>query len=184
MVTPGTYTVTLTAGGKTSSAQLQVLPDPHSLGTPASIAAETQFQQQVVGEIDQVSGMIEQLEQVRQRVATVNARIGQDPAQKAVAEAGKKLADRAIEIEGKLIDVWLTDGHEDLNRHPSQLYQKLTALYTNERADLGPTAADVEVNRYFQQWMTDSKAALDQFVAKDVPAFDAVLRAHHLSLTP
>ena len=181
---PGRYAVTLAAGGKTATAQLQVLADPHSLGTPATIAAETQFQQQVVGEIDQVSGMIERLEQVRQRVATVQARVGNDPKQKAVLDAGAKLADGAMAIEGKLIDIWLTDGHEDLNRHPSQLYQKLTALYGNERADLGPTAADLEVNRYFVQWMTDAKAALDQFVAKDVPAFDAVLRAHHLSLTP
>jgi hypothetical protein len=184
LVAPGTYSVTLAAGGKTSSASLQVLPDPHSLGTPGSIAAETRFQQQVVGEINQVSGMIEQLEQVRQRVSTVQARVGNDPKQKAVLDAAAKLADGAMAIEGKLIDIWLTDGHEDLNRHPSQLYQKLTALYGNERADLGPTAADLEVNRYFQQWMADSKAALDQFVARDVPAFDAVLRAHHLSLTP
>jgi hypothetical protein len=128
--------------------------------------------------------LIEQLEQVRQRVSTVQARVGNDPKQKAVLDAAAKLADGAMAIEGKLIDIWLTDGHEDLNRHPSQLYQKLTALYGNERADLGPTAADLEVNRYFQQWMADSKAALDQFVARDVPAFDAVLRAHHLSLTP
>jgi hypothetical protein len=161
-----------------------VLADPHTLGTPASIAAEAAFQQQVAGEIDQVSGMIEQLEQVRQRVATVRARVGSDPKEKAVLDAAKKLADGAMAIEGKLIDIWLTNGHEDLNRHPSQLYQKLTALYDKERADLGPTAADVEVNRYFVQWMTDSKAALDQFVGKDLPAFDAVLRAHHLSLTP
>lgn len=184
LVIPGSYTATLTAGGKTSTAQLQVLPDPHSLGTPASIAAEAGFQQQVVGEVNQVSDMIEKLEQVRQRVATIEGRVANDPKEKAVLDAAKKLADRAMEIEGKLIDIWLTDGHEDLNRHPSQLYQKLTALYTNERADLGPTAADLEVNRYFQQWMADSKAALDAFVAKDVPAFDAVLRAHHLSLTP
>jgi len=101
-----------------------------------------------------------------------------------VVQAARRLADSAMAIEGKLIDIYLTDGNEDLNRHPSQLYQKLTALYDKEQADLGPTGAEVEVNDYFRQWMAESQAALTRFLAKDVPAFDAVLRAHHMSLTP
>jgi photosystem II stability/assembly factor-like uncharacterized protein len=184
MAVPGTYSVTLSAAGTTATAELRVLADPHSLGTSATMSAQATFQQQVIGEIDRVSGMIEQLEQARQRVATVMERVGNDPKQKAVVAAANRLADSAMAIEGKLIDIYLTDGNEDLNRHPSQLYQKLTALYDKDQADLGPTAAELQVNEYFRQWMAQSQAALTRFEAKDVPAFDAVLRAHHLSLTP
>ena len=184
LMVPGRYTVRLTAGGQMQSAPLIVYPDPHSLGTPETMAAGAQFEQQLIGEIDSVSAMIEQLELARQRAATITERVGNNRSQRAVLQAAQRLADSAMAIEGKLIDIYLTDGNEDLNRHPSQLYQKLTALYDKAKADLGPTASEVEVNDYYQQWMAQSQAALAKFLAKDVPAFDAVLRSHHMSLTP
>jgi photosystem II stability/assembly factor-like uncharacterized protein len=182
LMVPGTYTVRLTAGGKTLSAPLTVLADPHSLGTPATLKAEEAFESQVIGEVDQVSDMIEHLEWVRQQVATLRTRYGSDPSLEAIVNEATKLAERATAIEGKLIDVYLTDGHEDLNRHPSQLYQKLTALYDKNQADQGPTAADLEVNRFFRDWMEKSKTELDKF-ATDVSAFNESVRAHHLTMT-
>jgi hypothetical protein len=83
-------------------------------------------------------------------------------------------------IEGKLIDIHLTDGNEDLNRNPSQLYQKLTAIYDKDEADLGPTAADLEVNKYFQQWMAQSESAVKAFEETEVPGFNEMLKSHHL----
>lgn len=180
LTVPGTYTVHLTAGGKTLTAPLTVLADPHSLGTPQTLRAEEAFEIQMINQIDQVSVMIERLEWVRQQVATLHARYGSDPSLKDVLAEATKVAERATSIEGKLIDVYLTDGHEDLNRHPSQLYQKLTALYDKSQADQGPTAADLEVDRFFRQWMEQSQAELNQF-GNDVSAFNETLRAHHLA---
>lgn len=182
LVLPGNYTVRLTAGGQTLSASLTVLSDPHSLGSPASLRAELSFQTQLLDEINQTSDMIEHLEWTRQQVASIEQRYGADPAEKPVVDAAKTLADRAIAIEGKLMDVYLTDGNEDLNRHPSELYQKLTALYDKGEADQGPTASAVAVNDYFRQWMDSSQSALRDFDAKDVPAFNALLKSHKLLL--
>ncbi len=100
-----------------------------------------------------------------------------DAAHRGVVAESRKLADEAIAIEGKLIDVHLTDGNEDLNRFPSQLYQKLTALYDKDEADLGPTAGEVAVNDYFKTWMASSRKSLDEFTSKTVPAFNARLKA-------
>ena len=182
VVLPGQYTVQLAAGGRTLTAPLTVLADPHSLGTPATLRAEHQFLTGVEGEIDDVAGMIERLEWTRRQLATVNMRFGSDPAQKAVIDAARVLADRAVAIEGKLIDVYLTDGHEDLNRHPSQLYQKLTALYDKNQADLGPTSSDIAVNDGFRGWMEKFGGELRQFVGSDVTTFNELLKAHGLSL--
>jgi photosystem II stability/assembly factor-like uncharacterized protein len=182
LVAPGTYKVQLTAGGQSLSAPLTVLADPHSLGTPASLRSEWEFQTELISEIDQVSDMIEHLEWTRKQLASIDARYGTDAAEKPVVDAAKALAGRAIAIEGKLIDVYLTDGNEDLNRHPSQLYQKLTALYDKEEADEGPTAGEISVNDYFRQWMAQSQATLRQFQQKDVPAFNSLLKSHHLQL--
>lgn len=182
LVLPGTYTVRLNADGHALTAPLTVLADPHSLGTSATLRAEYQFQQQLIGEIDEVSGMIQHLEWVRKQLAEVEARYGTDPTREPLVEAASDLSRRAIAIEGKLIDIHLTDGNEDLNRHPSELYQKLTALYDKNEADQGPTAGDIAVNNYFRGWMTDSQAALRQFEEKDVPAFNSELRSHKLLL--
>jgi len=80
------------------------------------------------------------------------------------------------------MDVYLTDGNEDLNRHPSQLYQKLTALYDKNESDLGPTASELEVNKFYHQWIEQSQASLKEFDEKDVPAFNDLLKSHHLIL--
>ncbi|MCG6987464.1 MAG: glycosyl hydrolase [Gemmatimonadetes bacterium] len=175
-VLPGTYTVRLTAGGHTQTQPLTVLADPHSLGTPATLAAQHAFKTQVLGEIDHVAGMIEELEWTRERAADIEAHYHADPAQTSVVDAARKLAAGAIAVEGKLIDVYLTDGNEDLNRHPSQLYQKLTALYDKDEADQGPTASDKAVNDYFRQWMQKSETELRQFRQTRVSAFNDLLR--------
>ena len=85
-------------------------------------------------------------------------------------------------IEGKLIDIHLTDGHEDLNRNPSQLYQKLTALYDKSDADQGPTSQELEVNRFYEQWLETSQTELGQFQKKDVSTFNEMLKSHNLML--
>jgi photosystem II stability/assembly factor-like uncharacterized protein len=182
LVLPGNYTVRLTTSGQTLSAPLTVLPDPHSLGSPASLRAERNFQTELLSEIDRVSDMIEHLEWTRQQAASIEERYGASPAEKPVVDAAKSLAVHATAIEETLMDVYLTDGNEDLNRHPSELYQKLTALYDKSEADQGPTAPAVAVNDYFRQWMDDSESALRDFDAKDVPAFNTLLKSHKLLL--
>ena len=176
-VTPGSYTVKLDAGGAIESQTLHVLADPASLGTAATMQAQLEFKQGLEREIDTVSNMIEHLEWVRKQLADVEMRYRGDASHRDVVAESRRLADQAIAVEGKLIDVHLTDGNEDLNRFPSQLYQKLTALYDKDESDLGPTAGDVAVNDYFKTWMASSRASLDAFTSKTVPAFNARLKS-------
>lgn len=182
LVLPGSYHVQLETAGRTLSAELTVLADPHSLGTSATLHAEWNFQRQLLNEIDETSDMIEHLEWVRQQLASLDARYAGKAAEKQVVDAAKDLAGKATEIEGKLMDIHLTDGNEDLNRHPSELYQKLTALYDKGQADDGPTASAVAVDDYFRQWLAQSRDAVNQFEQKDVPAFNSLLKSHKLML--
>ena len=180
VVLPGSYTVRLAAGGRTLTAPLKVLADPHTLGTAATMTAENHFQHEVIREIDSVSDMIERLERVRKQIAELDRQYANDPAQKAVVEAADKIAARAQVVENTLMDIYLTNGNEDLNRHPSQLYQKLTALYDKAEADLGPTASEEEVNESFRAWMEKSDGQLRQFTDQDVSELNAFLKAHHV----
>jgi hypothetical protein len=182
LVVPGTYTVQLTAGGKRLTAPLTVSADPHSAGTAASMASESRFQNEMIREVANVSDMIEHLEHVRQQLAKIEQQYGQDPAQKAVIDAGRKLSERVMAVEGELIDIYLTNGNEDLNRHPSQLYQKLTALYDKAQADLGPTASEEAVNDSLRAWIEKSNGRLRLLTNEDVSGFNELLKAHHLPI--
>ena len=182
LVVPGTYTVRLAAGGRTLTAPLTVLPDPRSPGTGASMASELRFQNEMIREIADVSDMIEHLERVRQQIAKIEQQYGHDPAHQAVIDAGRKLAERVMAVENELIDIYLTNGNEDLNRHPSQLYQKLTALYDKAQADLGPTASEEAVNDSLRAWIEKSNGRLRLLINEDVSGFNEVLKAHHLPI--
>ena len=182
LMVPGTYTVRLTAGDRMLTAPLTVLADPHSAGTAASMASELRFRNEMIKEIGNVSDMIERLERLRKQLATLEEKYGQDPSQKAVIDAARKLADRVMSVETELIDIYLTNGNEDLNRHPSQLYQKMTALYDKSQADLGPTASEEAVNDSLRAWMEKSEGQLRLLMNEDVSGFNEVLKAHHLPI--
>jgi hypothetical protein len=144
------------------------------------MAAELRFENEMIKEVASTSDMIEHLERLRQQLATLEHQYGQDPAYKAVIDAARKLADRVMAVEGELIDIYLTNGNEDLNRHPSQLYQKLTALYDKAQADLGPTASEETVNDSLRAWIEKSNGQLRQLTNADVSSFNELLKAHHL----
>ncbi len=150
-VTPGSYTVKLDAGGAAESQPLTRAGRPRVAGHggqhagAVAVQAGSRARDRQRVEDDRASGV-----GAASSSPTLELRYRGDAAHRDVVAESRKLADEAIAIEGKLIDVHLTDGNEDLNRFPSQLYQKLTALYDKDEADLGPTAGRGCGQRVFQ----------------------------------
>jgi hypothetical protein len=56
-VEPGTFTIKLTAGGKTLSAPLTVFRDPKSLGSDEQIRQQVAFMLEIRGELSEVAEM-------------------------------------------------------------------------------------------------------------------------------
>ncbi len=191
IVVPGTYTVTLKAAGQTLTAPVQVLADPGSPGTPASIAAQVNFLLEVRGQLDTAVGMINSLEWVRKQTEDREAFLAaQGPADASVLAAARTFETATEALEGKLIDIHNTGRGEDAFREPMQLYGRMAWLISeldgnpgggSVGGDLGPTDQQVAVNNEFRQDLAGLQQQYRQFQAGALAAFNTLLEQHHLS---
>jgi photosystem II stability/assembly factor-like uncharacterized protein len=191
IVSPGTYTVRLEAGGHTFTEPIQVLADPHSPGTAKTIAEQVKFLLAVRGEANTVAGMINHLEWTRKQLGDLQAMLTAHKAKYAsVIKATREFQQKAIDLEGRLIDVQNTGRSEDVFRHPMQLYGRICWMITplnngagsgSGGSDLPPTAQDVAVNEEFKQDIAKYQREFKQLVDSETPAFNKLLQQNHVS---
>ena len=164
-VVPGKYTVKLTVDGESFAQPLEVLRDPHTLGSDQDITAEVSFLRDLTKELDEAAKMINDLEWVRLEAEQRRARNTDVAGGSSASNRSDDLEQRAIAAEEKLVDVHLTGRVEDSFRHPMDLYGRMMAVLANlgaTGADLPPTNQQVEVNREFQQRLTEARQAYQQ----------------------
>ena len=185
IVSPGTYTVRVKAGSAEQSAQLRVLPDPHSPGTPQTIAAQVKFVREVLAEIDEAARMGNKLETLRKQAQDAEASLANDPQKRSIAEAARSFDAKASAVESKLIDLRNTGRSEDAFRQPVQLYEQISWMIGpmvgfpgsgSSGGDLGPTAQQVAVNEGFRQQLAAIAAEFKHVVDVDAPAFTGLLK--------
>jgi hypothetical protein len=154
-VTPGTYTVTLAVNGTAAGTQkLQVLSDPHTLGTVQSMKAEEQFGLQLEDEINLDIDLINRLEHARQGFESSSNTAKEKEAEK---------------LEDRLVNIYATGFSEDSFREPPGLYEELGSLATNldgAGADLAPTSTQVEANNNMKQRLMQAQRAINAFLGQ------------------
>ncbi|HEV2386127.1 MAG TPA: hypothetical protein VGS20_02620 [Candidatus Acidoferrales bacterium] len=191
IVPPGAYTVRLSVAGRQFTAPLTILADPHSPGTEQSIRAQVQFLLDARGEVNQAADMINHIEWTRRQVEDLGTLLGaQGTKYAAVIAAAKQFEEKAIAVEGKLIDIHNTGRGEDAFRNPMQLYGRICWMIGpmiggpgggSGGGDLGPTAQQVAVNDEFKQQIAQIQGEYKQLVGSDTPAFNALLKQNHLT---
>jgi hypothetical protein len=179
------------AGGNEGTAQLTVLPDPHSPGTEQSIRAQVQFARQVLAEENKAADMINHLEWTRRQVEDLETVLNADAQKHADAiQAAKDFEIKVVALEGKLIDIHNTGRSEDAFRNPVQLYERISWMVGpmvgtpgsgSGGGDLAPTAQQIAVNDEFKQQLAEIQAEFKRFVEGDTRAFNAALKQNHLT---
>lgn len=191
-VAPGKYIVKLTVDGKEFSAPLEVLPDPHTLGTQKDIESEVKFLLTIRGEMSDVANMINRIEWDRKQTENLEHMFAADEKYAGVLKAAKQLEQQEIAAESKLMDVHLTGRTEDSFRNPMGLYGRITNLGAlmngapgegSSGADLPPTDQALAVNAMFVKEIADARGAFTELREKDVAAFNETLKANHLNLS-
>ena len=189
---PGKYTVKLSVDGKDFSEPVEVLPDPHTLGTQKDIEAEVQFLLEIRGEMNDVAGMINHAEWTRKQVEDLEKMLGDEPKNAAALKAAKEFEQKAISVENILVDVSLTGRNEDSFRAPMRLYGRLMNLGSlldgapgqgSSGADLPPTTQEIEVNKQYQGEIAEARKAFEQLTTKDTAAFNEALKANHVAIS-
>lgn len=183
---PGRYTVRLKAAGQELTAPLELLPDPHSLGTPETIRQQVAFSLQLQQELNRVVDMINALEWIRKQIGDLAARWRENGSgAAALLTASRQLEEKVLAVEGRLVDVHLTGAREDSFRNPMRLYGRLATLIGQldgmagsggGGADLGPTDQEIAVNEEFKKELAEIEQQFEAVRRTEIPTFNRLLQ--------
>ena len=182
--------MTVTAGTAKKSVPLTVLPDPHSPGTPQTIAAQVTFVRAVLAEIDSAAKMGNHMEGLRKQAQDAESTAVNDPSKRALIDAAKAFDAKVSAVEAKLIDLRNTGRSEDAFRKPVQLYERISWMIGpmvgtpgsgSSGGDVGPTAQQVAVNAGFKQELAAIAAEYKKIVDVEAPAFSALLKQNGIA---
>lgn len=179
---PGTYTVTLTVGEEKSSQKLNVLKDPHSTGTDSDIQAQLKLIAELREEMNSLADKVNQIESIRAQLADLEKQLGKDDASKETRNAAGELSKKLTGAEGKVVQLEATGRGQDDVRYTPMLLQKISYLAdeVGTSADFPPTSQQVEVQQELKQQGDESLREMEEVMAKDVGAFNAMLREKNI----
>jgi photosystem II stability/assembly factor-like uncharacterized protein len=182
LVPPGTYTVTLKAGEEKSSQKLNVLKDPHSTGNEGDIQAQLQLVSVLEDEMNALAASVNQIESVRAQIASLDKQLGTDDASKAIRKTADELVEKLTAAEGKVLQLKATGRGQDDVRYPPMLLQKISylAAEVSGSSDFPPTTQQGAVQEELKKQGNASQQEMQQLMATDVPAFNAMLRERNI----
>jgi photosystem II stability/assembly factor-like uncharacterized protein len=180
---PGTYAVTLTVGEAKSTQKLTVLKDPHTAGSESDVQAQTRVQTALYDEMNAMSATVNQIESLRAQLVALGKELGTDDASKPLHKAADDLGEQFAGIEGTLLQLKLTGRGQDDCRWAPMLLQKVDYLFNqlDNNADFSPTTQQMAVQEELKQMGDKAAADFQQLAAKDLAAFNALLREHNIS---
>jgi hypothetical protein len=180
---PGSYTVTLTVGSEKSSQKLNVLKDPHSTGSESDIEKQLQLVSALREEMNALAGSVNQIESIRAQLADLEKQLGKDDASKEIQKAATELAKKLTEAEGKVVQLKATGRGQDDVRYNPMLLQKVSYLAdeVESSSDFPPTTQQAAVQLELKKQGDDSQQEMQEVIAKDVAAFNAMLREKNVA---
>jgi photosystem II stability/assembly factor-like uncharacterized protein len=161
LVLPGTYTLKLTADGKTLTTSVAVLPDPRVHLPSADEAEQLQFALALRDDLNRLTGLVNQLRSVRKQLQTRNELLKDQPAAEALRKSAGQLIARLDALEEKLHNPKATVTYDILaQRGGAKLYSQLSPLFEYAKgSDGAPTQGMREV-------YAELKRALEQYAAE------------------
>ncbi len=173
---PGKYEVRLTVLGKSYTAPLEITPDPRLSVTQADLEKQFDLLMKIRDKVTATDETILQIRQVREQINALNKRLGDDPKQKAVVDAGKALDKKMTPIEEALIQTKAKSGQDVLN-FPVRLNNDLVALGgVVGSAWTAPTQQSYEVFDDLNQKVDVQLAKWKEIVSTDIPAYNNLVR--------
>jgi photosystem II stability/assembly factor-like uncharacterized protein len=186
-VLPGTYTVKLTANGKSQTQTLTVKMDPRVKTGADALAQQFDLSIQAYNGMQQTYANSERIRKLRSQIKTAMERLDGGP----VADALKALDKKAVAIGGEerggATSPGLPGGTIDIrNSNFTRLNDGFSSLLEIlQGADVAPTVATVAAAAGLRQALAKLLTDWQQLMAKDLPEINAQLKAaNQPPLTP
>jgi hypothetical protein len=172
------YQARLTVDGQVQAQPIEIRLDPRVKGISRADSAK-QFEL-----ASAVRDKVSEANQAVLLIRGVRAQIGpslQQVSDTATKRAGQQLDSKLAAIEARIYQVNSRSSEDPLN-YPIMLNDKLAGLEeVVERADAPPTAQDYAVFVDLSKQLDAERASLNQVLASDLPAFNALLGREHLA---
>jgi photosystem II stability/assembly factor-like uncharacterized protein len=173
---PGKYQVRLTVLGKTYTEPFEIQADPRLKITQADLQKQFDLLIKIRDKVTQTDDTINQIRDLRDQINAINKRLKNDARAKAVADAGKSLDKKIIEVEEALIQTKAKSGQDVLN-FPIRLNNQLVALGgVVGSADSAPTQQSYEVFDMLSKSIDEQLAKWKTIVASEVKSYNDVIK--------
>ena len=169
---PGTYTLRLTASGKTEATQIKVLPDPRVQAPEGDLNAQFNLAISIRDEISRLTRDVRQLRSVKQQLANRNELLRGNSAAEQLIKGSTALLGNLDLLEAKMHNPKAEVVYDILAfRGGAKLYSRMSSLYeTASDSDGAPTQGVRDV-------FADQKKELDTYEAELKHLFETDLAA-------
>ncbi|HSF43303.1 MAG TPA: glycosyl hydrolase [Thermoanaerobaculia bacterium] len=175
LVVPGTYTLKLTADGKTVTAPLTVRPDPREDVSPEDLAAQLRFGLEVRDAVTRLTRAVERIRAVRKQLADRTAAIAKDEKAKPLAESSNALIAKLDNLEARLHNPKAVISYDVLAMQGgAQLYSRMSPFFGwATDGDGAPTQGMKEVFAEQVKELAGYEKELDGLLRSDLAAVNA-----------
>jgi hypothetical protein len=180
LVTPGRYEVRLTAGGRSQTVPLEIVPDPRLAGQMAEqdVQELADLSMRTWSDIDALHKAVNQIRETRARLETIKKWSKDNAAAKPVIDAADGISTKLAPIEARLLQVKMAASEDNL-RYPNMLneqYDTFSGVLDSE--DFGPTESQRQVYAYLHGELTKELAKWHTVSQADLPALQSLMRDH------
>jgi len=186
-VLPGTYTIKLTANGKSSTQTMTVKMDPRVKTSAEGLAQQFNLSLEAYNGMQQTFTTVEAIKKLHEQIAKAIERAGRGPLAESLNALDKKLTAVGGEGRGDASSPGLPGGSIDVrNPNLTRLNDGFSSLLENlQSADVAPTAAIVDAAAELQKVLTKLMSNWEQIRTKDLAEINTQLRAaNQPTLTP
>jgi photosystem II stability/assembly factor-like uncharacterized protein len=178
---PGTYTVKLTAEGRTVSQPLEIVMDPRVKNvSQADLEKQFALAIQVREANTELHRAVNEVRELRAQIKQLHTRLEGDPRMKGLLEQADALDQKMKPVEEELIQVNMKGSEANL-AFPNKLNEFFDSFRgAIDAADNAPTEQHYEVFRLLRGQFDQQLAAWRQIMSSDVPAFNAAVRRSDL----
>ena len=189
LVPPGTYTIKLDVGGRTSTTTIEVKKDPSSAGTASDVEENAKLSLAIYRDTNSAAEMIDGLEWTRLEVERIRKMLKAEDADAATVATVLDLRRKMDDVEAMLLQPTIEDEDQKSFRGPLGLYLKLIwlnaevgtgAADVSGGADLAPTEPEREVFAMLDKGIEDARGRYRTVMDEDVPAFNRAMQAKGL----
>ncbi|HLH39965.1 MAG TPA: hypothetical protein VKX39_12515 [Bryobacteraceae bacterium] len=173
---PGTYTVKLTANGKTETQTFALVKDPRLKTTPEQYQRQLALALQIRDKLSQTNQAVIDIREAKKQLGEYVSLWHDNPNAKKVVDMAQDLSKKLSAVEEELYQVKNQAAEDPLN-YPIKLNNRIASLLgVVEQNDAGPTRQSEEVNEELTTQVNAQLRAAQRLLTDEIASFNKLVK--------